>query len=48
MDYWFEKEDIDAAEFVDNCQEILTKLRAIEQLRRGVFTLDTFWKEIQT
>ena len=47
---WFDEErenDIDASEFVDNCNEILIKLRAIESLGNLEITLDQFWQELQ-
>ena len=46
---WFDEErenNIDASEFVDNCNEILIKLRAIERLSNSEITLDQFWIEI--
>jgi hypothetical protein len=46
MGNWFDSENIDAAEFVDNCEEILVKLRAIEKLRFNKISLDNFWNEI--
>lgn len=45
-DKWFNKENLDAAEFVDNCNEILTKLQAIEKFRDNELTLEGFWKEV--
>jgi hypothetical protein len=43
---WFQQEPecIDASEFVDNCQEILTKLNAIELLQQNQITIEEFLK----
>jgi hypothetical protein len=44
---WFDREDIDAAEFVDNSEEILTKLRALEKMIQGDISFDEFMEEVK-
>jgi hypothetical protein len=47
MPEWFESENIDAAEFVDNAEEIITKLRAIQKFRDSKINLEEFLLEVR-